>query len=175
VNGTASYWATASAIAVGIAAIDQSVKRLVTGALLPGESHPLIPGLLHLTYQQNTGITFSLLQHVPTLVLVLLTVVMLGVFLVLIAPYTRRRFSLTATACILGGGVGNLLDRIFRYSGVFHRTYVVDFLDLRLHDRNIWPVFNLADTAIVIGVILLASVVLMAEQKKAVSPEGASV
>ena len=104
---------------------------------------PLIPPLVHLTYVQNTGAAFGLLKGQQTLFVL--------ISLVIIVWITRRFLRHArivpvqewACALILGGAVGNLIDRL-RWGRV------VDFIDLR-----VWPVFNLGDSAITIGVALL--------------------
>ncbi len=111
---------------------------------MPGESLPVIPRVLHLTYVQNTGAAFGLFQGQQ--------VVFIGMsFLVILWigwEFLRHADALaTATrwgyALVLGGALGNLIDRV-------QFGYVVDFIDVR-----IWPVFNLGDSAITIGVALL--------------------
>lgn len=116
---------------------------LVVLLLDPGQSVPLIPRVLHLTYVQNTGAAFGLFKGAQWL--------FIGVSWLVIA-YLGWRFWTGAVApaivvwgeaLVLGGAVGNLLDRLRLGS-------VVDFIDVR-----VWPVFNVGDSAITIGVTLL--------------------
>jgi signal peptidase II len=125
-------------------AADQASKQLVMAAFAPGESLPLVPGILHLTYVRNTGAAFGLFQGQHVL--------FIGISILVIGWVVRelsaRGAALAAPvrwsyALILGGATGNLIDRL-RFG------HVVDFLDLR-----VWPVFNVADSAITIGVTLL--------------------
>lgn len=107
----------------------------------------MIPGVLSLTYLQNTGIAFGLLRGVPLPVLVAaaLTVIFL-LFYNWTRPgpaRSRDATSRVALGCLLGGAAGNLIDRV-------RLGHVIDYLDLR-----VWPVFNLADAAVVIGGALL--------------------
>lgn len=106
----------------------------------------LLGGLVNLVQARNTGAAFSIAQGQT----VVLSLVALGV-VAAIARTARRLGSSAWAVClglILGGAVGNLIDRIFRAPGPL-RGAVVDWIDLR-----VWPVFNLADSALVIGVCL---------------------
>ena len=138
-----STWRQGALLALLVAGIDQAVKALVLRTLPPDASVPLIPGVLSLTYVRNTGIAFGLLSGVPLAVTVLaaLTVVFLIVYNE--GHWLRDPLSRAAAGLLLGGAAGNLSDR-------FRLGYVVDYLDLR-----VWPVFNLADTAVVCGGALL--------------------
>jgi signal peptidase II len=120
---------------------DQLSKHLITSLMQAGESIPLIEGFLHLTYVLNPGAAFGMLPY-QTIFFVIITIVVV-IFIVyyyrlLSADHRLLRFSL---ALLLGGALGNLVDRL--------RTgYVIDFIDFK-----IWPpVFNIADSAIVIGI-----------------------
>ena len=112
-------------------------------AFSPGHSFPLVPSILHLTYVQNTGAAFGLFPGYPR-VFVMLAVVVAGWIIVELTRTRPRAWPVeTGLLVILGGALGNLIDRL-RFG------YVVDFIDLR-----VWPVFNLADSAVTIGVGLL--------------------
>ncbi len=119
------------------------VKALVVRTVPDGGGIALIPGVLWLTYVRNTGIAFGLLSGIPLAVVVLaaLTVVFLVVYNG--DRWRRDPLSRAAAGLLLGGAAGNLSDRV-------RLGYVVDYLDLR-----VWPVFNLADTAVVCGAALL--------------------
>lgn len=121
---------------------DQLTKALAVEFLKPLGSVPIIPGFFHLSFVENSGIAFGLLQHRPEFLtpLISLSVLLLlaGAWLVRDQSFARR----LAYGFILGGALGNWLDRIR-----FHA--VIDFLDFR-----IWPVFNIADSFITIGVVL---------------------
>jgi signal peptidase II len=130
---------------LGFAALDQLSKWLTVIALRPEESVPLIPGVFQLTLAYNTGAAFSLLRHQPQLLTVLTSLI----FLVLLGYGLSRRqwmkHEVSALALILGGALGNLIDR-------FQAGRVTDFLDV-VAVR--YPVFNLADSLIFCGVALL--------------------
>lgn len=123
--------------------LDQLTKYIVRVNFQPNESLPVINSVFHLTYVNNPGAAFGLFAY-KTPVFVAITVLVVAVILIAYrtlppgSPVMRL-----ALALITGGALGNLIDRL-RFG------YVVDFLDFR-----IWPVFNLADVAIVSGVILL--------------------
>ena len=132
-------------IAAGILAVDRHTKVLAERNL-PGNPVELIPGVLDLRYTTNPGGAFGLLDSVPWL----FVVISVGVIGVIIA--VSRRLPATSSAVglglVLGGAVGNLVDRVIRGPGFSGE--VVDFIDFR-----VWPIFNLADSAIVIGAGIL--------------------
>jgi signal peptidase II len=133
------------ALMLVLAALDQGTKWLVNHFLIPEISRPLIPGVFQLTLTYNTGAAFSLLEQHPAL----LTIFSLVLFLLLSGyAFLRSRlyrgepFSL---ALLLGGALGNLLDRLFA-------GRVTDFMDVVfIH----YPVFNVADMLIFFGALLL--------------------
>lgn len=131
-----------------IFAVDQLTKALVKMHMAPNQSIPVIDNILHLTYVQNTGAAFSLLKgRVFFFVVVSFAVIAVIVYYLIRLPKEKKLFKFTL-ALVLGGAFGNLVDRL-RFG------YVVDFIDFR-----IWPVFNVADSAVVIGVLLLLYLVM---------------
>lgn len=133
---------SAFALALVVFVVDQVIKRIVESSMSLGESAPLIPGVLHLTYIENEGGAFGIFSGSR---FILLAGSAVAVAVVLWMLLSRSPSKLLAMGCglILGGASGNLLDRLT--SGV-----VTDYVDLR-----VWPIFNAADTAIVAGVVLL--------------------
>lgn len=123
--------------------LDQSLKRIVETSMTPGESIPVVPGVLHLTYIQNSGGAFGILGSSPRILLIGSIIALVAVLWMLLASPPSLLMSL-GTGLILGGASGNLLDRLSTGA-------VTDFLDLR-----VWPIFNAADMAIVAGVVMLA-------------------
>ncbi len=124
--------------------IDQYSKYLIIKKLGYGQSLPIIPNIFHLTPISNTGIAFGLFKGNNTILIFssILVILTLAIFWKRIVP-NRLFLGRMAIGLIIGGAVGNLIDRIrFRH--------VVDFLDFR-----IWPVFNFADSGITIGTVLL--------------------
>jgi signal peptidase II len=139
------YRVTLYVIAAGIIAADR-ITKVLAERHLPGNPMELIPGVLDLRYTTNPGGAFGVFGGIPWL----FVAISLGVVGVIV--YASRRLPSAATAVglglVLGGALGNLIDRAIRGPGFSGE--VVDFVDLQ-----IWPIFNLADSAIVIGAALL--------------------
>lgn len=135
-----------------VVAVDQVTKALVVHSLSHGRVISLFGGLVRLDYTVNSGAAFGILRARG--LLFILVAVVVSVFI--IVSYRRVVTSPLAVrlglGLILGGAVGNLIDRI-------RLGYVVDFIDL-----GWWPVFNLADSSIVVGVVLLALFALLGER-----------
>ena len=123
------------------------LTKLWAEATLPGAPIEAIPGVLTLRFTENSGGAFSIGRSAPWFFVGITAIVVI----VIVATSFRHTNRLVAVSIglILGGALGNLTDRAFRAPGF--RGRVVDFIDLQ-----VWPVFNLADTAIVVGAILLA-------------------
>lgn len=155
----AGFYLLAGAIAVA----DQAVKAVVKAQIPLHSSVPLWPGVFHLTHVQNDGIAFSMLAGKTWLITTASMLIMAGIVL-----SERRakggldRFTGVALALPLGGALGNLIDRL--RSGL-----VTDFLDFRAIN---FAIFNVADTAITIGICLLAlkSFLLSESPKSATDP-----
>lgn len=139
-SGRARAWA--GALAVVIVGLDHLTKYLVVRALAEGESRPLVGDVLFLSHIRNSGAAFGALQGLGG-ILVLAALVGVVVFVVIVLRNPEPLPALAA-GLVVGGAAGNLLDRAFRPGGV------VDFVDLRF-----WPAFNVADSAITIGAIVL--------------------
>lgn len=122
--------------------IDQLSKFLIITRCIPGESIPLVPSILHLTYVQNTGAAFGLLKGQQVFFVAFSLVVIAWILWEFFTKPARKALILWGYALVLGGAIGNLMDRL-RFG------YVVDFIDLR-----VWPVFNVGDSAITVGVTL---------------------
>ncbi len=138
--------------------LDQLSKFLALRYLSPQDSMPLVPHVLDLTLVRNPGVAFGLFSGYAPALFTVITVSLIILFLV-----ANRSHSTTASGAstadrwalslILGGAIGNWIDRL-RFAAV------IDFIDFR-----IWPVFNLADTAITIGVGLYFIRVLTSKEK----------
>ena len=140
-----------------IAASDQVVKWLVQQSMAYGESIPVTP-FFNWVHAWNTGAAFSLFadgggwqRYFLIAIAVVVSIVLIGLIL-----QCRRRGEAIAYGLILGGAVGNLIDRIFR-------GYVVDSFDVYWQSWH-WPAFNLADIAIVLGTLLFLYVSFMPEK-----------
>lgn len=131
-----------------VALLDQLTKNLVLGQFREGELLPIIPGIFNLTLVYNKGVAFGLFSNFPDqyrhLSIAAVSMVALGVVFLMMREAEGDRISQVSLAGILAGALGNLLDR-FRFDAV------VDFLDFYI-GQNHWPAFNVADSAICIGV-----------------------
>ena len=141
-------------VAAIVIALDQLSKHWVVNNMFLEEHITFNCPYFELFYIQNNGAAYSILQGKQTLLIVFTLVVMLGIVAYVIA-YRKQvsgleKFSL---ALILGGGVGNLIDRVMN-------GYVVDFIN-----TNLIPVFNVADIAITCGCILFAISILFVKKK----------
>ena len=125
------------------------LTKIWAEATLPGAPIEVIPGVLTLRFTENSGGAFSIGRSAPWF-FVGVTAIVVTVILATSFRHTNRLVA-ASVGLILGGALGNLTDRAFRASGF--RGRVVDFIDFQ-----VWPVFNLADTAIVVGAIILAVV-----------------
>jgi len=139
----AQAWLWALATAAVVLLIDQLAKIAVRDSIALGETRSLLPGLVQLVDARNRGIAFGFLPGQQWLVTALIALALL-VLLAYFARHSTRPFLWLATGMLLGGALGNVLDRIRAGS-------VTDFVKLPLG----WPPFNLADAAITIGVFLL--------------------
>ena len=129
--------------AVFCVAADQAVKFLVVNTMSLGESEPLLPPLLQLTRVHNYGAAWSSFSG-ARLLLIVLTAAGMGLLIWLLVRVVRHPLGQWALACVIGGGVGNLIDRV-------RLGYVVDMLDTMFMD---FPVFNVADVFVVCGTVL---------------------
>jgi signal peptidase II len=131
---------------------DQGLERLVESSMRLGESIPVIPGVLHLTYIKNEGGAFGILdEHGSVLLLGSAVAVAFILWMLLEGPHTYAM--VLGCGLILGGAAGNLLDRLTAGE-------VTDYVDLR-----VWPIFNAADVAIVLGVAALLLTTLRQEKR----------
>ena len=147
---TIGLFLTIAAIALGLDAVSKAIVASQLGDRAPVR---LLGGAIYLVETRNSGAAFS----VGTGETVVLTLVALAVVGYILRTASRMRSIGWAVALglILGGALGNLGDRIFRAPGVF-RGHVVDWISLFSSDGHVWPIFNLADSAIVCGAVLSA-------------------
>ena len=131
-------------IIVAVMVLDRIVKIAVTSHMDPGQTIPVIENIFHITYVQNTGAAFSMLQGHPMLLIILPAVVIgIGIIFVLVMSKAYNKVFLVSVSLICGGGLGNLTDRM-------SQGYVTDMFDFR-----VFPVFNVADICVVVGCGLL--------------------
>lgn len=146
--------------AVLLVAVDQFIKWWATEVLQPMGAMTLLPGVVELRYYLNDGMAFSMLSGRQGLLIAVTSIVLIGVLFMLV----RRKMhpmERVAWTLILGGGVGNLIDRVL--NGV-----VVDYVNVLFVD---FAVFNFADMCITGGVILLMAWVLRDSFKKEAKEE----
>lgn len=140
------------ALSLVIIVADAWTKWLVSTRIDLHESIPLIPDFLQLVHVRNTGAAFGIGANADSpIVPLLLNLGAIGVFFVVVAYAFRAavtdRMLQTGLHLILGGAIGNLIDR-------FRLHYVVDFVDVFVKSHH-WPAFNVADSAICVGIALL--------------------
>jgi len=147
-------------IAAFIIIADQATKYYAATILIkqPGYTVPIISNILHLTYAENKGAAFSILQNQRWLFITLTIIICIVIIFILITHSSMHILLKISLSLILGGAIGNLIDRI-------KLGYVIDFIDFRIIN---YPIFNLADSAVVIGTILLSYYVVFLSDKKAV-------
>lgn len=141
------WWAT-----IGIIVLDQATKAMVSAALGLYDNSTIIPGMLDLVHVRNEGVAFGLLNGTDLPYKAAITTVLAVTALAGIALYARQLqarewVARLGLACILGGAVGNLIDRV-------RQGYVLDFVDVYWKTWHFWA-FNVADAAITIGAILV--------------------
>jgi signal peptidase II len=134
-------WLRTAVVAACVVAADQIVKELVTSSLARGEQRELVAGI-KLVNTRNTGVAFGQLQGGGVIVVALITVAVIAL-VVYVSRNAQRPLIWLPAGLLLGGALGNVIDRI-------REGAVVDFLKLP-H----WPAFNVADSAITIGVLML--------------------
>ncbi len=124
---------------------DQGSKFFIQQKMEIGESIPIIEGIFHITYIENPRTAFGLFQYQTMFFLIAALIsVILAILIYKNIAFKKDSFMYIPLTLILGGAVGNLIDRV-RISG-----RVIDFLDFR-----IWPIFNFADMALVCGMLIL--------------------
>lgn len=135
-----------------LVALDQLTKFLVLSSVPLHDTIPVVPGLLNLTHVQNTGAAFGMLNGVQFPFKAVVVTILAVVALIAIAAYAVRFGSShwlgrLGLVCVVGGAIGNLIDRATRGS-------VVDFVDFYWNSFHFWA-FNVADAAITVGAIAL--------------------
>jgi signal peptidase II len=148
--------------AIFVILFDQSSKLFIQYKMKIGESIPVIKGVFHITYIENPRTSFGLFEYDTSFfVIAALVSVILVILIYNKIIFKKDPFMYIPLTLVLGGAVGNLIDRV-RIDGK-----VIDFIDFR-----IWPVFNFADTAIVCGMLILLVHILFHAPKKGDEGEG---
>lgn len=137
-------------LAILIVILDQVTKFIAVVSLTLNQPAPVLP-FFNLTLMRNTGAAFSFMaQHPGSGILFSVLAIVISVFIILwlLRLPKNKTWLAIALALILGGAIGNLIDRA-------HNGFVIDFIQLYYHQWY-WPAFNIADSAITIGAIMLA-------------------
>jgi signal peptidase II len=143
-------------IAILVVALDQFTKKLAVDYLMQNEgSMTLIANWLKLTYTENSGIAFGVSLGSQAVLITITTLILAALLVYVVLSKNRKPFFFVTFGLILGGGIGNLIDR-----ATVGR--VVDFIHVDIYQGylfgswvSLWPVFNIADSAITIGACLL--------------------
>ncbi|MBR5517047.1 MAG: signal peptidase II [Firmicutes bacterium] len=140
---------------LGIILIDQIVKYIIRGAMYVGESIPVIKDVFHITYVQNRGAAFNILDG-QGLILTIIPAIAIIVGIWYMEKHLKEHWTLALSLIlIVSGGIGNLIDRTML-------GFVTDMIDFRF-----WPVFNIADIAVCVGAgFLILYTLLFYEEKE---------
>ena len=145
-------------IAVVMIVIDQWTKYLVIENMTIGESIPIIDNIFYLTSHRNPGAAWGILQG-QMWFFYMITLIVVGIIIYYIEHYAKtNRLLGISLGLVLGGAIGNLIDRV-RFQEV------VDFVDVYIFSYD-YPIFNVADSSLVIGVILIGIITLFEEVRK---------
>ena len=159
-----SRYSLLAIISLVILILDQATKLYVDTAFRLHESVPVIPGFFHLTYVRNKGAAFGILAdsavRIPFFIGISI-VAMIGILWYLQRISDNRKLARFALALVFSGALGNLIDRI-------RLGEVIDFLDVFWRSYH-WPAFNVADSAITVGVTLLLIDMWIEDRQRAAS------
>jgi signal peptidase II len=142
VHAAGAAWARVAAVAAGIVAVDQLTKAIVRATLERGDSAAVLPGI-DLVHTRNSGIAFGALSGGGAVVTVVIAVALVAL-LAYFATHIRRPLVWLPTGMLLGGALGNVIDRV-------RDGAVTDFIQIPLG----FPAFNVADMSITFGVVVL--------------------
>ncbi|MCD5424356.1 signal peptidase II [Limosilactobacillus fermentum] len=134
---------------VALVGLDQFVKYWVSANIALGTSHGFIPGLMNLTNLHNDGAAWSILEGQQSF-FYLITLAAVVVLAYLMRQWRTNRWKMIALSLIMAGALGNFIDRV-------HQHYVVDMFELLPIN---FPVFNVADSCLTVGVIALIIIIL---------------
>lgn len=127
--------------------IDIVVKLLVSGNMILHQSIKIIDNFFYITYVKNTGAAWSILSGKQYFLILVSLVVIVGLFFYLCKKNDFSKVEIIGYSLLIAGAVGNLIDRIIY-------GYVIDYLNFYIFNYD-FPIFNIADTCIVIGIMLL--------------------
>ncbi|WP_084703094.1 signal peptidase II [Anoxybacillus ayderensis] len=153
-------------LAFVVIVIDQWTKWLVVRYMELGESIPIIENVLYMTSHRNRGAAWGMLQGQFWLFYLITIVVVIGIIVYIQRLKPTERLFGVALGLMLGGAIGNFIDRVFRKE-------VVDFVHTYIFDYS-FPIFNVADAALTVGVALLFIQTWMEEKKRKGMSDGAN-
>lgn len=134
-------------ISLFIIILDQIVKMIISSKMLVNSSITIIKNFFNITYVKNIGAAFSILSGSRILLIMIALIAIYIIYKLLIKNKNLNRINIINYSLLIGGIIGNLIDRIIR-------GYVVDYLDFTIFNYN-FPIFNIADICIVLSCILL--------------------
>ncbi|RDW18484.1 signal peptidase II [Oceanobacillus arenosus] len=145
-------------IALIIIAIDQISKWTIVKTMEFGESITVIEDFFYITSHRNSGAAWGILEGKMLFFYIITVIVIIGVVYYMQKHAKNDKLLAVALSFILGGAIGNFIDRIFRHE-------VVDFFNFYIFNYN-FPIFNVADSALTVGVILVIIATILDERKK---------
>lgn len=163
-RGSGAKYLIFSVIAIVVVITDQITKLLIERNLDLGQIITIIPNFFDIHYIRNTGAAFGLMSRLPDsfrlpfLIIVSMIAMLLIGYLFVTAKKERTGY-IISLSLVFSGAIGNLIDRVFIGE-------VRDFVDLHIYNLH-WPVFNIADSAITVGIILLTYELLVIEPRLA--------
>ncbi|GAB4072399.1 signal peptidase II [Barrientosiimonas marina] len=145
-------------LALVVIAVDQLTKWAVVKTMEMGDQITVIEHFFYLTSHRNSGAAWGILQGQMGLFYIITVIVVAGIIYFMQHYAKDSRLLAIALSVILGGAIGNFIDRLFRHE-------VVDFFDFIIFSYD-YPIFNIADSALVVGVILVIIITINDERKE---------
>ena len=149
---TGAHWTVFLGLAAVIVPLDQLTKAWLVANVAPGEVKPVVGDWIRFVYHQNSGALFGLFRD-QAILFGLLSMVVIAVIVAYHARAGHSRYMSIALGFLLGGAIGNMIDRL-------RLGYVVDFVDIGIGDLRFYT-FNVADSAITTAIVLLVAVALL--------------
>lgn len=138
--------------------IDQIVKILVINKMALQQSIIVINNFFNITYVRNTGAAWSILSGNVLLLIMISVLALVTIYYYLIKDKDLNKIDIVSYSMLVGGIIGNLIDRIVH-------GYVIDYLDFKIFNYN-FPIFNIADTLIVISIIIIGISLIVGEYRE---------
>lgn len=138
--------------------IDQIVKILVINKMALQQSITIINNFFNITYVRNTGAAWSILSGNVLLLIMISVLALVTIYYYLIKDKDLNKIDIVSYSMLIGGIIGNLIDRIVH-------GYVIDYLDFKIFNYN-FPIFNIADTLIVISIIIIGMSLIVGEYRE---------